>query len=1407
MESSDSTKAPLQTNDTDAELANAVSEYQQLLESGRRPNRAQFLSQYAAIAKELEPCIEAIEFVGFALPGTFNTAQSGKSHPMEKENSNGDSFPSLNRYKVIREIGRGGMGVVFEAEHLDLNRRVALKVLSSQSVGDAYAISRFRREAKAAGKLHHPNIVPIHGVSNEDDSVLFYTMPLIDGLGLDQVIQCLLEEFDSVNFERATDEANSVDSKWRNDIKNLFSPSHSNSRSAAKSADYFNEVASIGMQCATALDYAHRHGILHRDIKPSNLLLDTDGKVWINDFGLAKDCSDDATETTDLTGTLRYMAPERFSGKSDSRSDVYGIGLVLYELASLRPAFNAMDRAQLIEKIQHQPLQGVRTIENHIPSELNTIIEKATAHEPSDRYQCAADLADDLRRFLTHQPILAKSVGPWKRSVKWMRRNRSLTAFIASLIILAMVSTAFWRKSEASRAREQLARIRAERLVYAKQIENADIEYRSHNIDRCREILDRCEPRFRNLEWQLLAQQLDQSTWESPRFEQHISRVALSPNGRYTVAGYGHFGSNCAQRLKVWDTQNNTVASELEGIPDCWVSEIEFSPDGSKILVSAVIFQTEDNQERPSAGAFVFDAVNGELLRSFRENNAHISRFCPDGQSVFVGQLNGLVKRFSLENGMFIRSYSGTGEMVNEIAFHPNESWVVASGRHGTLCAWDMDSGKLIDRKTDMGDPRHIAFECSGSKLVVGTYDGIIRTFDCRNKFLKLLDVQTISTLKILRYSPDGTHVVQSAIGGGIEIRDSRRRALARTINTHGGHTSDVAFDNTGRILASCGVDRRIRIWDLSKPLEQVTNVQLPSAFPAAASFHPNSSEFALALNVRASRSRSDSGKPRIEIRDANTLGLRREINGLNAWATCVAYRNDGKQIMAGCEDAAVRIWETKSGKQVYALDGHMAPITSACFLPAGDIPTTSDASGRVCVWNKASGALFHAIEVGNRIVDIAPVGKSSILCTACADGEIVFIDIATGKIIQRVMLNEAITRMCSSPSGDWIIVATQSPNGLVFQSQSLIRDGSTLPQFELRGHTDIIISMDVSPDSKRLVTGSLDETTRLFDLESGEVLLSASGDVGGSTIVRFRPDGKGYLRQKHALILGVKISDRSETLESEEDRIARWHLEQANWASNESLPQAAESHFQYLLELRPSAVNLRMRALDRLRNGNLSGAREDYAKIEYSQKTSLDHLYLARAHLLLGDRDSYLKECKAAESKLRGSAMNLLNSYCWTLCLSKEPFEQQTTSIALFDKKVQATKTPEWYTNTTLALARYRENRLRDAIVQSHKSLATRGRSPVNPLDWIILAMSLQRLESEADHLSKSSVADIAKLKLKSPSAYTAELHDWKRDYLERHFLGDKTFSVMQMSRINMEIPLLLAELEEISLARPEAR
>jgi serine/threonine protein kinase len=339
-------------------------------------------------------------------------------------------LPAVAGFDILREVGRGGMGIVYEAIELALGRRVALKVLPPLSAGPT-SVARFHREVRAAGRLHHTNIVPIYGVG-QHGGLLYYAMQFIEGEGLDRLIGRLRRDRAAAAGGRQTTEP---EEPWAAPLDAAAAGTRAGSStedsgrltptSGASKLAHSRTVARVGLQVADALAYAHKSGFLHRDVKPSNILLDAAGTAWVADFGLAKGVQEeeDLTQTGDIIGTIRYLPPERFNGRSDERGDVYSLGATLYELLTLRPVFEETERSRLIERVLGTEPMSPRQIDRHLPRDLETIILKALEKDPSRRYATANQMGEDLRRFLEDEPVLARRVGTAERYVRWARRH------------------------------------------------------------------------------------------------------------------------------------------------------------------------------------------------------------------------------------------------------------------------------------------------------------------------------------------------------------------------------------------------------------------------------------------------------------------------------------------------------------------------------------------------------------------------------------------------------------------------------------------------------------------------------------------------------------------------------------------------------------------------------------------------------------------------------------------------------------------------------------------------------------------------------------------------------------------------------------------------------------------------
>jgi serine/threonine protein kinase len=489
-------------------LGQLADEFLERYRRGERPSVGDYTRRHPEMAEPIRRLLRALMLMEDVRPGPEPAADglSRTEAPPQR----------LGEYRIIREIGRGGMGVVYEAEQLSLGRRVALKVLPTGAEEELPQVQRFRREARAAARLHHTNIVPVFGVG-EDNGTFYYVMQYIEGRPLNQVLAELRRIRSRVartgEDPARTDTISSVAglssgsgpptagdvaiSLWNGPFRIAVAqqwPEDANSAEVAAPADaaaitspmlvgepiptagradsvaslsgfyklYPKNVAHVGLQVAEALECAAAQGVLHRDVKPSNLLLDVRGNVWLTDFGLAKATGmADLTAKNDLLGTLRYMAPERFEGQSDARSDVYALGLTLYEMLALRPAFDDPGPVQMTTT---EPSR-LDWLDPCLPRDLVTIVHKAMAKHPADRYQTPGAMAEDLRRFLDDRPIAARRTSLAEQAWRWGRRNpvAGALALTALALVGLAVTGGFWeqhqqagRKAEAARARQEV---------------------------------------------------------------------------------------------------------------------------------------------------------------------------------------------------------------------------------------------------------------------------------------------------------------------------------------------------------------------------------------------------------------------------------------------------------------------------------------------------------------------------------------------------------------------------------------------------------------------------------------------------------------------------------------------------------------------------------------------------------------------------------------------------------------------------------------------------------------------------------------------------------------------------------------------------------------------------------------
>ncbi len=593
---------------------------------------------------------------------------------------------SWGEFRIVREIGRGGMGVVCEAFQGSLNRHVAIKFLPAQG-----NLARFQREAKAAGRLHHTNIVPVFGVG-EHEGRAYYVMQYIAGRGLEGVLH---------------------------------------ERTSQGKGFTSGEVARAGVQVADALAYAHSQGVIHRDVKPSNLLMDDKGTVWVTDFGLAHDESDTMTltETGDLLGTLRYLAPERLNGPGDSRLDIYGLGVSLYELACRRPAYAETDRAALIHRVMNQEPPPPRQVEPKIAPDLETIILKAMARDPAHRYATAAAMADDLRRFLDDRSILARRVSLSEQAVRWCRRNRAVAALLLALVIVLLTGSGgvFWQwrkavslaRAEGHAAAEARKSAAAERwALYRASMTAAASALQLNNSDSLRTILDAAPAEHRGWEWR--------------HFDSELNGGEVLSRSGASGAVHLYLFSPPAKIFPVFDREQRTLtvfdlgrASRQPVRPSCAEtpknryrsdSVLACSPDGTRVVTLS----------RDGTGRLWDVVTRGEIAALSRHPNP-ISKalFGAQGRRlVTIAKGDANIRLWDGETGRDIAVLRGHSREVQQLELGADGKWIAShAGDNEPVRLWDSttgEPGQVLRLPEGTGGSMYMAITKDGRRVAAG---------------------------------------------------------------------------------------------------------------------------------------------------------------------------------------------------------------------------------------------------------------------------------------------------------------------------------------------------------------------------------------------------------------------------------------------------------------------------------------------------------------------------------------------------------------------------------------------------------------------------------------------------------------------------------------------------------------
>lgn len=1001
----------------------------------------------------------------------------------ETTTSNGESaLPKLGDYRLIREIGRGGMGRVYEAIQESLRRPVALKVLAPNSMFHETSLERFQREARSIARLHHSHIVEVYG-SGMDDGVAYFAMQLVDGLSLDHVITQQRESQNQQSQPKAAHEshlspadvATVIIQQLSSDVRsggarpisrnaniNLSpdnrgadtAPLASDGNAAARAAF----VARIGSEIADALHYAHSHGVLHRDVKPSNILIDQQGASWLTDFGLAKlDVGDNDGQLTrqgDVLGTLRYMAPETFRNATDARSDVFSLGLTLLELITLQPAFATVDREELLAMRLRGDAPQIGLIDRRVPRDLMTVIKKSIELDPAARYQTAGEFAADLQRVLNDEPVHARPISASERLLRWAKRNKGLAALLAtlgSLITLvaigSTIAAGYFQSlnktlkstvGELTTARNDAEKKSAENLKLAQESEAARRITQANLADM-------------QTERGLLA------------LEKGDDRTAMHWFASAALQTPHDAQRQAANRLRagaMLDQALLPVAFHTHGRST--MTRMNFQPGGSLLLMCW------PNVVR------IWDPAS-ETILSWTQKLEHANEACwlGDGRRVAVGFENEL-RIMETETGYVLQRIAWSGRVLS-IAVSPDGQRIAIGGR--VVQVWRLGETPALEHEwPHPQDVYSLAFSPSGKRLVSS----------CRDMQARLFSIGMEPSDSVVPFNPVAHNPCYSA-----------------------NLASSPAFFDDERRLVTVGAGGNAVLWWDTATGKDVT---------------PDSVR-ELSLNMVFKVVSSPDGK-RVAAGTTSTCDLW-ETTGTHQrlphthYVLDIAFHSDGKTVMTGCYDWKVRLWSLTTGTLQQELP-NLATVNRSLFSSAGNLIAACD-NQNVRVWKLPAETSLRLPANGWSAPNYVPrpsfdgrlvtLGKWHQMPNLIPLNELLVIAARDGQRAGPPLQQENIidSSICSDNQTIAVISETK-PTGRL-SLFNVLSGQRTLAEIELPA---VPISVAARPDKPQVAVLCDGGSLKVFDSRDGQQVLDLTHDDwakplsfhGTSSRTRWSPDG-----------------------------------------------------------------------------------------------------------------------------------------------------------------------------------------------------------------------------------------------------------------------------------------------------------
>jgi eukaryotic-like serine/threonine-protein kinase len=1117
-----------------AELVGKIAdEFTQELDQGDKPSIESYARRYPQLAVELRQILPALQLMRVTDGDPTPTGPVVGASKIAPDGRLGD-------YHLIREIGRGGMGVVFEAEQISLGRRVALKVLPTVAAVDAKHLQRFKNEAHAAAQLHHSHIVPVYGIGCERDWH-FYVMQVIDGRTLAELIHSWQSDKAKKNGDTAT-----LCDRAGDGVK-LDTPVTD------------HQAAEWGVQAADALEHAHQVGILHRDIKPANLLIDRQSQLWITDFGLARLTGEaELTMTGDLLGTVRYMSPEQALARHalvDQRTDVYSLGVTLYEVLTLEPAFSGSDRAALLHQVAFEEPRPPRRLRRSIPIDLETIVLKAIAKNREERYQSAQELSLDLRRFLNNHPIQARRPSAWQHTKKWAQRHKAVVVTAAASAVaalLALTTLATWGRFQLQEKQHETEQALVSANTRRLEADKANRDLQRTLIDTFTATGvtagDRGDADQAVL-WFAHAAQMAESGAASSRSD---ARVDSKQSDTAPLGDPERARAN-RQRVRFWSKliPAPVAAAALQAEVDA----MSFRPGGEQLLVVSRKGHCVMLDPRTHAADVL--GKPGQAITA--------AAWSADGARYALGDARGEVEIFDFPGRKLAQHFHQSG-VIRCLTFSADSRLLAVGGNKVRL--WDCCQAEFtMPVLNHPQQVRHLVFNARGDKLVTACADGLTRIFavapgaGSAEPVLPPLGnlgsrIAPNIPLKPLFVDHDRGLIVRG-LEGAVWLDAQSGKELRQIAK---GEIQEVAASADGRFLVVC-FNFQAQIWSVEPP--RPLGQPLPHIYSVVANFSPDG-QILLTGSSRAVRrwsvpSASELPMPlqhqealkEVVCSSSGQFFASAQFDGLVRIWTYPGASTDERRIPVEAGGTFVRPspdgrlflppgigwWPNNLRRtRVYALDsgepagpylGAAGLITDAALSPDGQsavtiaatadvlskrfMPAAADGRGGVLQrWNWRTGQALGdplILPADPRNVAYSPDGRR--LVALCGGGQALLIDSSNGAVLKRLEHGGA-------PSSENAYSAVQfSPDGKTFVTCGLIAPvrlwdtatgTSAAPVLE---HKDHCRSAAFSANGKYLVTASRDKLARVWNVASGQLAAPALEHPMELFGASFNPDGR----------------------------------------------------------------------------------------------------------------------------------------------------------------------------------------------------------------------------------------------------------------------------------------------------------